>query len=69
MKEMVFENRCIEKLEREYEPLNIIKGLEYDEKKRNEYFDEMENRKLESWNAIGIAFITIIALPLMALLI
>lgn len=64
MKEMMFENRCIEKLDREYKPLNIIKGLEYDEKKKNEYFEELEVKKIESWNAIGIAFLTIILLPI-----
>lgn len=71
MKEMVFENRCIEKLEREYKSffIQIPNELEYDPRKKEEYFEKLELQKIESRNAIGIAFITIIALPLMALLI
>lgn len=67
MKEIVFENRCVERLEREYKNFHIQvpKELEYDPRKKEEYFEEMENRKIESWNAIGIAFLTVVLLPIM----
>ena len=71
MKEMVFENRSIEKLEREYKSsyIQIPKELEYNTRKKEEYFEKIELQKIESINAIGIAFITIVVLPLITLLV
>ena len=67
MKEMVFENRCVERLEREYKNFHIQvpKELEYDPRKKEEYFEKLELQKIESRNAIGIAFLTVVLLPIM----
>lgn len=66
MKEIVFENRCVERLEREYENyhIQVPKELEYDPRKKEEYFEEMELKKIESRNSIFFAFLTIVSLSI-----
>lgn len=66
MKEIVFENRCVERLEREYKSshIQLPKELEYDPRKKEEYFEDLELKKIESRNSIFFAFLTIVSLSI-----
>ncbi len=66
MKEIVFENRSVEKLEREYKSshIQLPKELEYDPRKKEEYFEDLELKKIESRNSIFFAFLTIVSLSI-----
>lgn len=46
------------------EELYILEELKYNKEKKQEYFEEMKLKKVQSWNAIGIAFLTIISLTI-----
>lgn len=46
------------------EELKLLKELEYSEKKKREYFEELELKKMESINSIFLAGLTIVTLVL-----
>lgn len=73
MMEMVYEYKIDTLEERELkekfsklvnEELKLLKELEYSEKKKREYFEELELKKMESINSIFLAGLTIVTLVL-----
>ena len=73
MMEMVYEYKIDTLEERELKEkfsklvngeLKLLKELEYSEKKKREYFEELELKKMESRNSIFLAFLTIVTLVL-----
>lgn len=73
MMEMVYEYKIDTLEERELKEkfsklvngeLKLLKELEYSEKKKREYFEELELKKIESINSIFFAGLTIVTLVL-----
>ena len=73
MMEMIYEYKIDTLEERELKEkfsklvngeLKLLKELEYSEKKKREYFEELELNKMESRNSIFLAFLTIVTLVL-----